>query len=224
VWDPVTGSSGVPVVVVGPPDLITTSVVTALRARGLDAGRGPVLSRSPARVDLAGLRPGVLVIDLDPFDGVVAVVADAQVAGWTVLVVGGDGDPARVAAAVAVGAAGHVPKSAPLDVLVGTVVDVIAGRPAMTAEERDAWLELDRSARAYAESRAALLGTLTNRELAVLDQLERGRKAAEIAAGAVVAISTVRTQIRSILLKLEVNSQERAVALYREVLRRRAVG
>jgi two-component system nitrate/nitrite response regulator NarL len=133
----------------------------------------------------------VLVIDLDPCDGAVAVVADAVEAGWSVLVVSGDRDRSRAAAAIAAG-------------------------------ERDDWLALDRSARADAEAQAALLDRLTNRELAVLDQLERGRKAVEIAAGAIVAISTVRTQIRSILLKLEVNSQERAVALYREVLRTRA--
>jgi DNA-binding NarL/FixJ family response regulator len=54
----------------------------------------------------------------------------------------------------------------------------------------------------------------------VLRRLERGQKAADIAVDAVVAISTVRTHIRSILVKLEVSSQQQAIGLYREARRR----
>jgi DNA-binding CsgD family transcriptional regulator len=35
----------------------------------------------------------------------------------------------------------------------------------------------------------------------------------------VLAMSTVRTHIRSILVKLEVNSQQHAIAIYRETRR-----
>jgi DNA-binding CsgD family transcriptional regulator len=54
---------------------------------------------------------------------------------------------------------------------------------------------------------------LTPAERRVLHQMMRGRNATEIAAEQVVALSTVRTHIRSILRKLNVNSQLAAVAI-----------
>lgn len=54
---------------------------------------------------------------------------------------------------------------------------------------------------------------LTPAERRVLHQMMRGRSATEIAAEQVVALSTVRTHIRSILRKLNVNSQLAAVAI-----------
>jgi DNA-binding NarL/FixJ family response regulator len=49
--------------------------------------------------------------------------------------------------------------------------------------------------------------------------MERGQKAVEISAEMTVAMSTVRSHIRGILAKLEVNSQQRAVELYRATRR-----
>ena len=54
---------------------------------------------------------------------------------------------------------------------------------------------------------------LTPAERRVLLQMMHGRSATEIAAEQVVALSTVRTHIRSILRKLNVNSQLAAVAV-----------
>ncbi|MGH9045406.1 MAG: response regulator transcription factor [Acidimicrobiales bacterium] len=56
---------------------------------------------------------------------------------------------------------------------------------------------------------------LTAREEEVLSALIEGSRAATIAREASVSISTVRSQIRAILQKLEVNSQLEAVALAR---------
>jgi DNA-binding CsgD family transcriptional regulator len=54
----------------------------------------------------------------------------------------------------------------------------------------------------------------------VLRRLERGqKKAADIAVDAVLPMRTVRTHIRSILVKLEVNSQHHTIAIYRETCR-----
>jgi radical SAM protein with 4Fe4S-binding SPASM domain len=55
--------------------------------------------------------------------------------------------------------------------------------------------------------------TLTAREQVVLQHLQQGRIACEIAALDFVTITTVRSQIRQILYKLGVNSQLAAVAL-----------
>jgi DNA-binding NarL/FixJ family response regulator len=61
------------------------------------------------------------------------------------------------------------------------------------------------------------LGSLTRREVAILAQLMRGRAAADIARAHVVSEQTVRTQLKSILRKLEVDRQLAAVALARGV-------
>lgn len=200
---------------------MTTSLVTALGARGIGARRAAARPSGAVRAGLAQRPVGLLVVDLQRCEDGVELVSDAAAAGWSVVVINQDGDRARAAAAVAAGAIGTVSTAAPLDALVKIVSDVLDGRSVMTAAERATWLALDRAARAEAEARTRLLDALTNRELEVLQQLERGRRAGEIAAEWVVAISTVRSQIRSILGKLGVNSQQRAVVLYREEVRER---
>jgi two-component system nitrate/nitrite response regulator NarL len=207
----------VPVLVVGPHDLVTTSVVIALKVNGFAAEKREINGGHPwfPRPDRGG---GVVVVNLDLPESI-GLVAAAVRAGWPTLVVGRRADRERAAAAVAAGAAAYVPRSSPVDVLVRAVLHVISGRPVMMTAERTAWLELHRAARAHVDSRRRQLDMLTHREFEVLRRLERGQKAADIAAEAVVAMSTVRTHIRSILLKLEVNSQQDAIALYRETRR-----
>jgi DNA-binding NarL/FixJ family response regulator len=54
---------------------------------------------------------------------------------------------------------------------------------------------------------------LTRRELEVLGMMVEGMSACEMARESYVSLATVRTQIRSILQKLSVNSQLEAAAL-----------
>ena len=74
--------------------------------------------------------------------------------------------------------------------------------------------ELDDHRRAD-RRRLAPFESLTPRERDVLALIVDGRPAAEIARRAAVALPTVRTQVRSILQKLEVNSQMAAAAMAR---------
>jgi DNA-binding NarL/FixJ family response regulator len=60
-----------------------------------------------------------------------------------------------------------------------------------------------------------LFARLTEREQVVLSELIEGHCAEDIAKAAFVSISTVRSQIKSILQKLGVNSQLAAVAMAR---------
>lgn len=205
------------VLVAGHEDLVTTSLVSALGAHGIAAERAALRTARPLRPEPAHRRAGVLVVDLHRCD--VALVVDAVAAGWKVLVIEREGGRARAAAAVAAGAVGTVSMAMPLGELVRRLLDVLAGRPVLSGAERTAWLEFHRCAQEYAETRTRRLDALTQRELEVLEQLERGRRAAEIAAEWVVSISTVRTQIRSVLTKLGVNSQQQAVVVYREAAR-----
>jgi DNA-binding NarL/FixJ family response regulator len=66
---------------------------------------------------------------------------------------------------------------------------------------------------------AQSLRKLSDRERTVLDRLAQGRRAQSIAEEFVVSVSTVRTQIRAILGKLEVGSQLEAVSLLNEYQR-----
>ena len=69
--------------------------------------------------------------------------------------------------------------------------------------------------RSAAGERLDLFATLTEREQVVLAELIEGHCAEDIAKGAFVSISTVRSQIKAILQKLGVNSQLAAVAMAR---------
>jgi DNA-binding NarL/FixJ family response regulator len=90
----------------------------------------------------------------------------------------------------------------------------------MPDEQRRTWLEVHRVTQERIEARRQRLDALTDREFEVLRLLERGHKAGDIARHAVLSIATVRTHIRSILRKLEVNSQQQAIEFYREARRR----
>jgi DNA-binding NarL/FixJ family response regulator len=204
----------VPVLVIGPNDLVTTSLGAALAARGFAVDRHPGDAALPAAPPVGG----VALVNLDVPDGTERISHAAR-AGWYVLVVGRPSDPERTAAAVAAGADAQVSRRAPLDALVAKVTELIAGQPGMSEDERTTWMNMHRAVLQEVDSGRRRLDLLTDREFEVLRRLERGQRAAEISAEVMVAMSTVRSHIRSILTKLEVNSQQQAVELYRETRR-----
>lgn len=204
--------AGAHVLVVGPHDLVTTSMIAALRTRGFhvqERNGEAALHPAPGDRDLA-------IINLPVHAGFVRAAVRA---GWQVIAVFGDGETWSAAAAVAHGAAAAIPRSAPLDELLGAVARLAGGGPGMTPEERREHLQLHRLMQARLDARRRQLDALTDREFEVLQRLERGQRAADIAKDAVVATSTVRTHIRSILEKLDVHSQRQAVEAYREARR-----
>jgi DNA-binding NarL/FixJ family response regulator len=87
----------------------------------------------------------------------------------------------------------------------------------MDRRERDGLIELWRTQRRSREEVVERLRSLTRREQEVLTQLMLGRPVAEIAALSVVSEATVRSQVKSILAKLEVSSQLRAVGMAHQV-------
>lgn len=197
------------VLVVGPHDLTTTSLVAALRAHRLPVQEWNDRSALP---NASG--SGHLAVFTAP--GPLGLVEKAVGCGWRVAVVVGASDARRSAAAVAEGAAAVVPRTAPLDRLLDVLADLAAGGPGMPDDERRALLAVHRLVQMRADARRRQLDALTDREFEVLQRLERGQRAADIAQEAVVATSTVRSHIRSILEKLDVHSQRQAVEVYRE--------
>ncbi len=111
------------------------------------------------------------------------------------------------------GAAGWIGIGAGLDEVDSTIGLVIEGRPIIGRTARAEMLERLRTERAQALRAQATFEQLTQREALVLAAMMEGLNAEEIAQSHFVAVTTVRSQIRSVLQKLGVRSQLAAVAL-----------
>ncbi|MGQ0576497.1 MAG: LuxR C-terminal-related transcriptional regulator [Pseudonocardia sp.] len=205
----------VPVAVVGSHDLCLTAIVDALGSRGYRVALVPLPRASAEGLPAAGDGPGVLIVDIDRPHAARAIPG-AVAAGWTVLAVGGATSREAAAAAVVAGAEEWIGKDATFAALVETVHAAAAGGLRMGDARRGEWHEVYREAVDVVRARARRLARLSRREGDVLHQLADGLRAADIATASFVSIATVRTHIRSILTKLEVNSQDQAVAEYRK--------
>lgn len=218
---PRTAPAAPTVLIVDDHDLIGTSLAVALTAEGLRARRAASVDLARVLAEAATLPPGLALLDLDlgrdrqgqRRDGVDLIVPLTE-QGWCCLVLSA-ADRSRVGAALAAGAVAAVPKRAPWPALLATVRAALNGRSVMSPQARqeliDSFQEQDAERRDIAEK----LGRLTQREREVLAELARGHRAQAVADQYVVSLATVRTQIRSVLSKLEVGSQLEAVALYR---------
>jgi two-component system, NarL family, nitrate/nitrite response regulator NarL len=134
-------------------------------------------------------------------------------AGTKVVVLTDGSNRIQVAACIEAGAMGAIATTDPVDTLLNAVRETVAGRRLMSpTTERDLLGELQLHRRDHA-MRLAKFSNLSNRESEVLWALMMGKSAAEIAEESYVSIATIRSQIKAILRKLEVNSQLAAVAL-----------
>ena len=125
-------------------------------------------------------------------------------------------DSARRAAWLHAGASEFVDRNDPFDQLLLTITRLLRVCPSPRPERRSpASLASMRAGPHAHDSQLERFATLTDREQFVLAELLEGHCAEEIAKTAYVSISTVRSQIKSILQKLGVNSQLAAVALAR---------
>jgi len=129
------------------------------------------------------------------------------------IVMTGGPDRLRLAECVAEGAVGIVDKSMDVATLIQMTRDVVESRSVLSRTERYALEDELRLHHARRELSREPLERLTKREQQVLAELTTGHTAREIADGSFVSISTVRSQIKSILAKLGVSSQVQAVAM-----------
>jgi two-component system nitrate/nitrite response regulator NarL len=204
------------VVVVDDHSLVADTVALALGERGIT-----VSAVDPAsfvqRLDRPAPPAGLVLLDLDlgpGGDGAELVPRLCQ-AGWRVLLFTAARGETRLATAVAAGAVGWVLKSSPFDVLVETVVRAASGQPLLNPAERARCVAVARTAGQAAKLERERWAKLTPREREVVGRIVAGRRPAAIAAEFVVSVATVRSQIRSILAKLEVGSQLEVVAMVR---------
>ncbi|WP_405011877.1 LuxR C-terminal-related transcriptional regulator [Kitasatospora sp. NBC_01539] len=131
-----------------------------------------------------------------------------------VVVLGPVGEPGRVAAAFAAGAAGYVRSDERIEVVERAVARVRAGEVAVAVEVlQGAFEALLRPLPEPDDDAVRLLRLLTRREVQVLGRIAEGEDTAAIAAGLGIASSTARTHVQRVLVKLGARSRLEAAAV-----------
>jgi DNA-binding NarL/FixJ family response regulator len=211
------------VAIVDDHDLFAEALTIALAHAGHDVHRAHVDDDTSGAEELfrtvLKLRPRLVLLDLDlgPSCDGTALIGPLRRAGVGVVVVTATSDQVRWGECLRLGAAAVLPKSADLNTILATIRLVSQERPAMNPEERRALLSRSQEERHVLQELHDRLDRLTTREREVLGHLMAGRHAREIARVSVVSEATVRTQVKSILAKLEVSSQLAAVGIAHRV-------
>jgi two-component system, NarL family, nitrate/nitrite response regulator NarL len=193
--------------------------VLALRAEGFDVEMTDSLDANGIIETAERLKPDVVLLDLDiggELGTSLSIIPSLQDSGARVVMVTGVTDRSRLAACVEAGAIGLVSKAEPFDVLIESVKEAVELGTLLSPGQRDELMAELRRQRSDERQRLAAFEQLTPRESQVLAALMDGRSAEQIANEWVVSLATVRSQIRSLLMKLSVNSQLSAVALARK--------
>lgn len=195
--------------IVGDHQLVVETLRAALVANGFTV--------EPA----AGGHARVVILDIDPASGPgqelrgdsTDLIVPLRHGGAAVLAITGVADPARRDLAVALGAAAVLPKTTALAEILVVVRRLAAGQEVISPVERSAARRRDALVAPARRRELRGLARLSPRESQVLACLVEGHTVDEIAARRCVQPSTVRAQVRSILVKLGVPSQLQAVAL-----------
>lgn len=110
-------------------------------------------------------------------------------------------------AAIVAGANGYVLKNTEPDVLRNTIMQIMSGNSVLSPEMT---AKIFHAVRRSQSDRSR--GLLSDREIEVLGCLARGQTTAQIADALYISENTVKTHIRHILEKMEVNNRAEAVA------------
>lgn len=203
--------------------LFAESLELALSLEGYDVRRLalPEVGGSMATLRSTALRAGariaLLDLDLGRFGDGMSLIAPLARSGTNVVVVTASMDRGRWGACVRQGARKVVPKVRPLQETLSTVRRLHQGLPVMTSSELESLLDAWRRDRMVTDDMRRRLELLTPREKQVLSFLIEGQNVRAIAKRGVVSEATVRTQVKSILSKLEVSSQLAAVGMAHQV-------
>jgi two-component system nitrate/nitrite response regulator NarL len=210
------------VTVVDDHSLLAESLVIALRSEDIEAScvivNAATDHQSLARDILSG-SPTLVVLDLDlgaAGDGM-SFVSELRSAGVGVMVLTGSPSRVRVGEALSLGASTVLSKSSPFGDILRTIHRIRVGLPVTSTEERSALVSVWREAKRSELDIRRRFEQITRREAEVLGELMAGNQVSEIAKQRFVSESTVRTQVKSVLAKLQVNSQLTAVGLAHQI-------
>ena len=196
--------------------LLADSLLYALRAEGLDADKISPVTADGILAAARRLSPTVVLLDLDlggEIGSSVGLIPPLHELGAQVVMVTGISDRTRLAECLEAGATGLIDKATSFDQLVDSVREVADLGTIVPAAQRDMLLTELREQRKADQRRHEPFERLTPREREVLAALMDGKSASVIAQESFVSLATVRSQIRTILMKLDVNSQLTAVAM-----------
>jgi DNA-binding NarL/FixJ family response regulator len=195
--------------------LVAIALQLSLSARGWEVET----TDGPTAADIVEharrFQPQCVLLDINLGQGVgsgVNLVAPLGATGAPVVMLTAETRRTVLAACLQEGAAGWVGKDAFPDQVVAALTDVLAGTPLIGCTAREAMIDELRIERAGLRKALTRFEQLTVREREVLAALVDGLSAEEIAETHYVALTTVRSQIRSVLQKLGVRSQLAAVA------------
>lgn len=165
----------------------------------------------------ANPRTVLLDLDLGRFGDGANLIAPLARAGVNVVVLTASQDQGRWGECMRLGARKVLPKSGALQQALSVVRRLHQGLPVVTRAELESLLDAWTRERHVHEHLRRRLDQLTPRERQVLGALIEGRTVRAISKESVVSEATVRTQVKSILNKLEVSSQLAAVGLANQV-------
>lgn len=198
--------------------LLVETLQMSLSAAGFAVSVAPCGSFAEVLAEAAAVRPTLVVLDLDlqgagfGYD----LIGPLRELGAEVLVLTGTTDRIELARCLEAGALGVSSKTAGFASVLDEVRRTAAGETVTPVTIRTQLLADLAAHRRAADKRRAPFETLSGRERDVLRLICEGHQAAAIAQASFVSLATVRTQIRSILMKLDVTSQVAAVALARQ--------
>ncbi len=213
-----TQGDGVRVLIVDDHELLARVLATSLADAGFLATAVTGAGLDDVLAAASEVCPDVALLDLDlgrNGDGR-ALVEPLTDLGCRVIMLTGSRDAAAIGEGIERGAFGVLSKEAPLEALIEAVEQAAAGVADALAPDKQRCLQARRRQLESERRRLAPFERLTPREEEVLAALRLGRSASAIAETSYVSLSTVRSQIRSILTKLGVSSQLAAVALANE--------
>lgn len=203
--------------------LFAESLELALSLEGYDVRRLELPAEGGSMATLRSLalranaRTVLLDLDLGRFGDGINLIAPLARAHANVVVLTASEDAGRWGACMRQGSRKVLPKSGSLQQALATVRRLHQGLPVTSREELESLLDSWARERQVHDDLRRRLDLLTPRERQVLTALIEGRTVRAISEVSVVSEATVRTQVKSILNKLEVSSQLAAVGMANQV-------
>jgi DNA-binding NarL/FixJ family response regulator len=195
--------------------LLSMGLAQGLIARGLDA---VAVEPATAETLVCTLRrpsgyPDLAVVDLvmPAVPDTPQLVSELVGEGIDVLMLSGSDDHPELARCLLAGAVGILAKDESLEAIFETIEDVLAGRQIRVVQREERLQRYQQHCRNESE-RSAVFASMTQSEQEVLQAMMNGHGAATIAADRFVSVTTVRTQIKAVLAKLNSASQIEAIA------------
>ncbi|MCU4182938.1 response regulator transcription factor [Acidiferrimicrobium sp. IK] len=194
--------------------LLSQALAAALEMEGCTVVAPPLVDMATLVGSVLAALPDVVLLDLDlgAIGRGLDLVETFVAAEARVLIVSASTDEAMIGECIERGAEGWLRKDVSFDVLFDNAMALARGEAVLQGHERYRLVDLARRVRQEGAARQAPFDALSPRESAVLGSLVEGMTAERIAAASFVSVATIRSQIRSIFVKLGVSSQLEAVA------------